>query len=186
MNAEVTSADKAHEKPGMKHWLFQVIPPLLMLGVFVITSNGTSLVFLVGLLLLPVLVSFVSIIVRLISFKKKKYFLVRPVLTISTFILVVVIANWTYQVALDQTVSEAEAVHRLCNENSSCPEKPVGWRINDSWVSRNDLGFWLKYTASYHSDNDSFTIRLYRGPDVGEIVTGGVNFDLKVSAYEDG
>jgi hypothetical protein len=86
MNAEVTSADKAHEKPGKKHWLFQVIPPLLMLGVFVITTNGTSLVFLVGLLLLPVLVSFVSIIVRLISFKKKKYFLVRPVLTISTWI----------------------------------------------------------------------------------------------------
>jgi hypothetical protein len=127
MNAEVTSADKAHEKPAMKHWLFQVIPPLLMLGVFV-------------LLLLPVLVSFVSIIVRLISFKRKKYFLVRPVLTISMFILVVVIANWTYQVALDQTVSEAEAVHRLCNENSSCPEKPVGWRINDSWVSRNAPG----------------------------------------------
>lgn len=186
MSAEAISADKGPEKPGMKHWLFQVIPPLLMLGVFLTTTNGTSLVFLAGLLLLPVLVSLISIVVKLIFYKKRKYYLARPVLTIAIFVLVLVIAHWTYQVALDQTVSEARTIHRLCNDNAVCPEKPAGWRIDGAWIRKTDLGFWLKYTASYTHHKQSFNIRIYRGPDVGDNITGGVNLPFAVFPYEEG
>jgi len=170
----------------MKHWLFQVIPPLLMLGVFLTTTSGTSLVFLVGFMALPVLVSFISIVVKLIFYKKRKYYLVRPSLTITIFIVILVIANWTYRVALEQSVSTARTIHRQCNENAICPENPAGWQVDGSRISRNDLGFWLKYTASYYYDEQSFEIHLYRGPDLGDNITGGVNLDLKVSPYEEG
>ena len=186
MSAETTSAESDSVTPGMKHWLFQIVPPLLMLGMFVITTNGTSLVFLVGLLVLPVLVSLISFIARLIFYKKRKYYLVRPALTIAVFALVLVIADWTYKAALDQTVSEARIIHRQCNENAACPENPAGWRIDGSSISRSDLGFWLKYTALYSYHQQRFNIRLYRGPDLGDNVTGGVNLPFTVFRYEEG
>jgi hypothetical protein len=67
---------------GVKHWLYQIIPPLLMLGILFSTDSGTALVFLAGTLIIPTLISAISIIVKLLKFKKRKYFLVRPLLTI--------------------------------------------------------------------------------------------------------
>ena len=45
--------------------------------------------------------------------------------------------------------NEARIIHRQCNEILGCPENPVGWQIDGSRIRKNDLGFWLKYSASY-------------------------------------
>ncbi len=179
----MTFADKNRQTPGMKHWLYQIVPPLFMLCVLFATSSGTSLVFLAGIFIIPVLVSFISIIVKLIFFKKRKYYLIRPLLTIATFILILIIANRTYKIALAQTIDEARIIHQQCNHNLICPENPVGWQNRGSRIGKSDLGFWLKYSASYYYSKESFNIRVYQGPDLGDIIKGGVNLPFKVDRY---
>lgn len=160
MDIDAPSKQQKNGIPGLKHWLFQTAPPVLMLTVFLTTSSGPSLVFLTGLLILPVLISLISIIAKLIFFEKRKYYLARPALTIAVFILIFVIAHWTHQMALEQTIEEGKKIQQLCNHDRACPDNPVGWQADFSGIRKNDLGFWLKYSASYYRDSDSFSIRL--------------------------
>lgn len=173
MSTDVASGEKTVRAYGAKHWLLQIIPPSLMLGVLFSTTRGTSLVFIAGFLALPVLISLISIIVKLTSFRRRKYFLVRPLLTIAVFILIFVIADRTYHSALEQAVDEAREIHRHCNETGLCPEHPAGWQRNGSRLSKSDFGVWFTYVASYSSREDLFELRLYRGPDTGDVISGG-------------
>jgi len=170
---------------GTKHWLYQVIPPSLMLFILFATDNGTALVYLTGIYILPVLISILSIIVKIFKFKKKKYYLVRPFLTIVFFILILAISQWTYKIALEQATSAAQLIHDECNSKSFCPENPSGWEVNDSRIVKRDLGFWLKYSASYYYSKEDFEMRVYQGPDLGETITGGVNVPFKVERYRE-
>jgi hypothetical protein len=167
--------DSDNEHLGTKHWLFQTVPPLLMLTILVFTKNGSSLVFLAGFFILPVLISFISILVKLIRFKKRKYFLLRPILTIAIFMLILFVAHWTYNTAKDQAVEAAKIIHEECNKNLICPTHPDDWEVEDTRITRNDFGFWFKYVAFYTYDPVKLKIRLYRGPDIGMDITGGVN-----------
>jgi hypothetical protein len=166
-----------------KHWLFQTIPPLLMFSVLFTTNNGTALVFISGFFLLPVLFSFISIIAKFIRYNKRKYYMLRPFLTIFNFSLIVAIAIWTYDIALEQAEEAAEIIHTSCNTNLVCPEAPEGWNVTGSRISRSDLGIWFKYTASYSYQTNGFDIRLYHGPDVGHVITGGINDPVEVVPY---
>lgn len=185
MNNDATITIASGAAPGMRHWLLQVVPPLLMLGIFFATSNGTSLVFLAGLLVIPVLVSIISIIAKLIFFKKRKYHLARPLLTLAVFGLILYLANLTYESALDQAVAAGRQIHEQCIRDSACPENPAGWVADGGRVGRYDFGSWLQYIASYHADDQSFRILLYRGPDSGNRISGGVGLPLKVTARRD-
>lgn len=142
--------------------------------------------FIVGFLTPLVLVSLISIIIKLIFFKKRKYYLVRPLLTITMFILILVIANWTYEIALEHTIEEARVIHQQCNENLACPENPAGWLTDGSRIRKGDLGFWLKYSASYFYNKESFNIRVYQGPDIGDVISGGVDLPFEVDPYVEG
>lgn len=173
-------------KPDFKHWLFQTLPPLSMLAVLFATDNGTSLVFLVGLFIIPVFISLLSIFAKLFRFKKRKYFMVRPALTIFFFFLIFVISQWTYNLALDGAVNAARIIHEECNQYKACPEKPAGWNVKDSGTSKNDFGFWFKYHASYRHKADSFKIHVYQGPDIGDDISGGVDIPFEVSRYKEG
>lgn len=170
---------------NVKHWLFQILPPLSILCILFLTDNGTSLVFLAGIFIIPFLISIFSVIAKLIQFKKKKYFLVRPLLTIVFFFFIFVIAHWTYKVALKETISAAKIIHEECNQNLICPENPVGWNVDDSSVKRNKFGFWFKYTAIYSYQPKSFKIHIYRGPDTGVDINGGVEIPFNVTYYRE-
>jgi len=170
---------------GVKHWLYQVIPPLLMLSILFSTDNGAALVFLVGILLIPALISALSIIINLFKFKKRKYYLVRPLLTIVFVILILAISQWTYKVALEQATRTAQVIHNECNSKSYCPENPSGWEVDGSRIIKRDLGFWLKYSALYYYNGKYFTIRVHQGPSLGENITGGVNIPFKVERYRE-
>ncbi len=175
--------NKGSEPLGKKHWLFQTVPPLLMLSILFFTNNGSSLIFLSGLFILPVLISFVSIIGKLFRFKKRKYFLIRPFLTIAFFFLILFIAQWTYNIAREQAIDAAQQIHDACNKELICPANPDGWDVKDSRISKNDLGVWFKYSAMYYYDKEKLIIRVYRGPDIGDNITGGVNIPFKVEPY---
>lgn len=185
MSVEVPSSERNTRVFGAKHWLLQVIPPTLMLCVLFSTTRGTSLVFIAGFLALPVLVSLVSIVFKLIAFRRRKYFLVRPLLTVAIFVLIFFIADRTYQSALGQAIEEAREIHRQCNETGKCPEHPPGWQGNGSRVGRIDLGIWFKYVALYTANNGSFEVRLYRGPDTGDIISGGAGVPFAVAARKE-
>ena len=157
-----------------------------MLGIFLATDKGTALIYIAGIFIIPVLVSLISIIAKLIYFKKRKYYLIRPCLTIVMFFLILTIANWTYNIALEQATSTAKIIHEQCNENKHCPEHPDGWVVDGSVIRKNDFGSWLKYPASYYYNEHSFNIRVYQGPDLGENIIGGVNVPFEVVRYQDG
>ena len=180
------SSDTNNKALGIKHWLFQVIPPLSMVGVLFATNKGSALIYLAGILVIPVLISFFSVIIKLIFFKKKKYFLIRPCLTIAIFILLFAIFQWSYDIALEDAISSAKVIHQQCNDDLVCPERPEGWEVDDSRIRRNDLGTWLKYSASYYYNATTFDIRVYQGPDLGENITGGVDVPFEVSRYKEG
>ncbi len=185
MDNETSASHTEVAAPGLKHWLLQTLPPLLMLGILPATGSGPSLVFVAGFLLLPVLISLISIIAKLIFFRKRKYFLARPVLTVAVFSLILFVAHWTYAAALRQTIDEARDIHQQCNRDGACPERPAGWRGEASRVRKSDLGPWLKYSASYHLDGDAFSIRLYQGPDLGDVIQGGVGLPFSVAPYQE-
>ncbi|GJM05155.1 MAG: hypothetical protein DHS20C09_11460 [marine bacterium B5-7] len=170
---------------GVKHWLYQIIPPLLMLCILFATDNGTSLVFLAGVFILPVFISAISIILKLFNLQEKKYYLPRPVLTIVFFILILAISQWSYKIALEHATNAAQLIHNECNSKSYCPENPSGWENDGSRIIKRDLGFWLMYSASYYYNKEDFKIRVYQGPDLGERITGGVNIPFKVERYRE-
>ena len=182
----MTLADKKSTGLGPKHWFFQIAPPFLMLLILFTTRSGIALVFLAGFFVLPVLISFFSIIIKLIFFKKRKYHLIRPILTIAMFVLIITIAFWSYDIALDQAILEAEKIQNLCNENLACPGNPSGWIVEGYRISKSNLGVWFKFTASYAYNTESFNIRVYQGPDLGHNIVGGVGRPFEVISYVDG
>ncbi len=183
MTRENTAAQETTGKPGLRHWLLQLLPPLSMLSVLAMTRSGTSLVFLTGFLLLPVLISLLSLLVKLAFFHKRKYYLARPLLTIAAFALVLVIADRTWAEARAQAADEARRIQRLCTVDRVCPERPPGWHADGSRIRKNDLGFWMHYPAAYFLDGENFRIRLYRGPDLGDILRGGPDRGVEIEPY---
>ena len=157
-----------------------------MLGILLTTDKGPALIYLVGIFIIPVFISLISIIIKLIFFTKRKYYLIRPCLTIVIFILILTIAQWSYNIALEQAISSAKIIHNQCNEDSVCPEHPEGWVVDGSRIRKSDFGFWLKYPASYYYDEYGFNIRVYQGPDLGHHIIGSVNAPLEIVPYQDG
>ena len=174
---------KSQSTKGVKYWLFQIVPPLLMLGVLFVTDKGSALVFLAGFYLFPVLFSIISIFAKLFDFRKRKYFLIRPVLTVAVFVSTLIIAHWSYNVALEQAIVEARIIHGQCNKNLLCPKNLINWEREGSRIKKTNLGLWLKYTASYYYKDESFNIRVYQGPDMGDYITGGVNVPFNITRY---
>lgn len=172
--------------PGVKHWLFQLLPPLIVLGCILSTREGPNLIFLTGVLFLPALVSAISIIGKLILFNKRKYFLFRPLLTIFALFGLITLAHHSYQSALAQTKIAAEQIQQTCQAQQQCPEHPSGWRDEGSTTRKYEFGTWIKYPAVYYTKTDVFEIRLYQGPDLGHIIEGGITTSIVVSPYQDG
>ena len=123
-----------------RHWVFQVLPPLTILVPMLGTRNGPGLVFLIGFFVIPVLISLISILFKLIDLKNRKYFLVRPVLMIVLFFGALSLAQWSYSVALEQAEEAAELLHQQCQSDGVCPSNPEGWNVDDKTISRRDLG----------------------------------------------
>ena len=186
MNTE-SAALQAHTRPpAIRHWLLQTLPPLLMFGIFFMTRSGSALVFLIGFLLLPVLISLISIVAKLVRYRQRRRYLLRPILTVAVFISIFAIAESTYQAGRTQAIAAGRVIQQQCQLQGACPDTPAGWQKIDSRVRKNDLGNWLHYIAMYQQDGRRFSIRLYRGPDIGDVISGGVDQPFTVEPYLDG
>ena len=177
------TVDAAEQHYGLKHWLLQVIPPLTILVPMLSTRNGPGLVFLIGIFVIPFLISLVSIIFKLVTFRKRKYFLLRPALMVVLFVAAMSVTQWSYSVALKQAEDAAMQLQRQCQTDRVCPTNPAGWNVDGKRISRRDLGAFYKYPASYYYQQEYFDIRVYQGPDLGDVITGGVDVPVKVERY---
>jgi len=169
----------------LRHWLFQVLPPLIILVPLFATERGSAFVFLAGFFVIPAFISLLSILFKLLAFNRRKYFLLRPALTLCLFFLLLKIALSTYETALDEAVKAARMIHDQCNLHEVCPEKPDGWLQQGTRVYRHDLGAWFKYSATYAYDATRMEIRVYQGPDLGHVISGGVGIPFDVMPYVD-
>lgn len=172
----MSSESEVDFKPGLKHWLFQILPPLLMLVPMFITKDGTGFVFLAGIFIFPALISILSILFKLFSFRRKKYYFLRPILTVLFMLLLIVVSLWSQSLARKQAVSVSESMLIKCNAMSKCPQSPDGWEI-DGYSARTKLGGWYKYHASYTTGEHGFEMSIYYGPDYGELITGNIKSD---------
>ena len=67
--------EKRTRKFGVLHWIFQVAPPSLILVALFWNESGPGLVFVLGFFIIPVLVSLVSILLKLFDLRNRKYFM---------------------------------------------------------------------------------------------------------------
>ena len=169
----------------LTHWALQILPPLSLFGVFFATRSGTALVYLFGLLLLPALWSLISILAKLIRFRARRVYLVRPLLTLLVFACLFALAEWTWQQARSEAVLAAVVIQQQCQRASSCPAVPEGWDADGAAARRSDLGIWTQYLAIYRAEGDQFSIRVYRGPDTGEVIRGGRDESVVARPYTD-
>ena len=167
----------ADQPTDLKHWLWQILPPMLILVVLVLTASGTNLLFAAVIFILPMLISIISLVVKLVRYKTHKHRLLRPALTILFFAILILAARSSYQTALNETVEAAKLIHGVCNQQMSCPIIPNGWQRNETSVTKK-VGWIYNYLATYHVTEDGFYIYLYWGPDTGNYIRGGVGKEL--------
>ena len=176
---------KAEFRPGLKHWLFQLLPPFLMLVPIIITKDGTGFVFLAGIFIFPTLISILSVLFKLFSFNKNKYYFARPILTVLFMAVLFVISLWSQSIAKEQALTIAKSMLAECITKLKCPDKPVGWEI-DGYNARTKLGGWYKYHASYMADEKGFQISIYYGPDYADLISGNIETDkIRIEAVGD-
>ncbi|OUR65816.1 hypothetical protein A9Q79_02170 [Methylophaga sp. 42_25_T18] len=156
-----------------------------MLGILFATDSGPALMFLAGFYFFPALFSFISIIAKLANFKHRKWFLLRPTLVILVLVALIFIAQWSYQAALKNAISEAKTIESECRKILICPTHPEGWQANGARLNKQVVGGWLKYPLSYHYNATRFSIRIYQGPDLGAYISGGVDTPFSVTSYHE-
>ena len=100
------------------------------------------------------------------------------------FIAAMSVTQWSYSVALEQAENAAAQLQRQCQNDGVCPSNPAGWNVDGKRISRRDLGAFYKYPVSYYYQQpDYFNIRVYQGPDLGDVITGGVDTPVSVDRY---
>lgn len=182
-SVDMNNSEKSDKQFGIRHWLFQAAPPMLLLMTLYGTARGSALVYAAGLFAIPALISFVSMILKLLDLRNRKHYLLRPALTIIFFCMILLIAQLSYGVALREAANAAEILHQQCISELSCPTEPIGWKKDGRRIFRQDLGTVYKYSASYLYDAEVFYVRVSQGPDLGHTITGGVDTPLSVSRY---
>lgn len=105
---------------------------------------------------------------------KKVKLLIRPILTVSAFILAYISITNSFTKAQDYARHIAFDIQRKCNQNTSCPEYLNGWNIrHDAYSFETMHGGIAKYTILYRTNGNFFEIAVRRNIDRGFSITGG-------------
>ncbi len=165
------------------HWLFQILPPISVL--FFLSENGPALSHMIGLWGLFASISFVSIIMKLYNFKKKKKYLPRPVLTCLVLFVLVILALTSYNTALNRAQVEARQIAEMCKHQGRCPIELPGWEKSSRNTLNKKAGHWFKYPLIYRYSDQTFYIDIIQGTDLGDRISGGVGKELKTMRMND-
>ena len=161
------------------HWPMQLLPPLFIFSL--ITTNGPGLWFSMAALIFVILFSGISLFHKLITYKKNKIFLLRPVLSILFVSVVFGLANYSLGIAEKQAHDLAETFQMECKVNKICPKYIQNWKeieANKTYV--NKVGRFIKYPVTYSYLNDRFSLYLHQSLDLGKMYTGGITRPINI------
>ncbi|MGI0119856.1 hypothetical protein [Zooshikella sp. RANM57] len=127
-----------------------------------------------GIPFLCLMISGLSLVLKLIKFQKNKYRLIRPILTILVSGSLCSIAGYSYSVAQDEAKEIYKKIDAQCKQESKCPKKINGWeRFYDDNVYRTVVGNYITYPITYHHSETTFKLVLHKSLDLEDTYEGG-------------
>ncbi len=158
------------------HWLKQILPPLTLL--LFLSKNGISLTFLSGVSLIFLLISIISISIKLFNFSKHKKHLLRPALTSIIAIGINLHSQHSYNIAKDEFYLIARKIESYCDNNTRCPDKMQGWeKLKKGMQYKKLIGGSITYPVIYTPHDKTFELYMKRFTDLGLIYIGSQNRD---------
>ena len=168
------------ESSKLVHWSSQIVPPLLC--IFIFSTHGPGMWFLLGIPLFCLLISVISLSIKLFNYKKNKIYIVRPLLTIFIALLLFSIATTSYNIAKIETIEIAKKIEEECKLKSICPKNIKDWHsVSNFGDYKTKVGGFITYPLFYTYKEKEFSLYLYQSLDMGDTYTGGVNLDLNSS-----
>ncbi len=156
------------------HWTSQIIPPLSLMVLF--SRHGPGFWFLIGIPILCLLISSITLAIKLCNFKKNKRFLIRPILTISISSVLFIIASYSYNVATAEADEIFKIIDAQCKLNNACPLQIKGWKELEAGKRyRTKVGGYITYPLTYYNSENKFSLYLYQSLDLGKYYEGGIN-----------
>ena len=157
------------------HWIRQIVPPLSLLMAF--STHGPGFWFLIGIPVLCLLISLITLIIRLCNFKKNKKLIIRPILTISISSVLFIIASYSYSIATSEADEIFKSIDAQCKLNNVCPRQIEGWEELEAGKSyRKKVGGFIRYPLTYYNYENKFSLYLHQFSDLGKNYDGGINF----------
>jgi hypothetical protein len=179
----------APRKHGFWFWLFQLVPPLLLLPVLLITDGE---VFYYGLIppLVFALYSVLSLALRLLFLLFRRGELlraVRPLLTLAVFAALYGYGQMSIGEARAIAGAEAERLQAECSRVDACPE---ALSIGDGRSgTRRRIGTpstRLSWVLTYRTSDTGFELVLHEAMDAKRSWTGGAAAPLQLARIDDG
>ncbi len=184
----MTILDQSKSKIRLKIITATVLLSVILIYVGTKPSTGTTLVFSRGNISVFFLITFITLLTKLVKFFKRRRQSDQQhtlycaaglsVLTILSLILI-----WHLEVlerdAISRLRNKAEEIQKQCAINGICPENIDGWYI---FPGRPGLRRYepivdgTRYVFEYNNYHKaSFTMFINYGPDMGYYLTGGIN-----------
>jgi hypothetical protein len=108
-------------------WIWQIVPPCIMLAVVLGTWNiGTMMI-----LTIPLLYSFYRVV--LLGVRRQFNLLLRPVLTFSFAVVVIVMGNYYANQSMLYVKALAQTMQEQCNRDGYCALPPGSWKQSDHY-----------------------------------------------------
>ena len=173
MNNKNTKIISLHS--GALHWMYQLIPPLLVLFSMLLLfffKEGPMIMLGMTVVIGAGLVSTLSVLYFLVTFKKNKFFLVRPLLSILIAVVLFPVVNYTASQAEAETQALAEKIEAECRLKNKCPQS----------ISSIKVGGFVNYPLRYKNiGKKKFSLYFYRQLGHGTWYKSGVGESLKIT-----
>ncbi len=156
------------------HWASQILPPLSLVLVF--STHGPGFWFLLGVPLLCLFISFITLAIKICNFEKNKQFITRPILTLSITCGLLILAFHSYRIATKEADEIFKNIDTQCKLNKKCPSQIEQWEELEAGKRyRKKVGVFITYPLTYYNSEDKFSLYLYQSLDLGKNYEGGIN-----------
>lgn len=158
--------------------VLQALPPLLLLGP-AMSTHGPSLQMVSGLYVLVGLFSIFRVGYLLLRPDTPRRSLIRPAMAVVICTLILSVISYSLTTARQFAEETASRVQAECSEQGRCPPFIEDWwPRGDRYSSQTKYGQLLQWPILYHTDGQTFEVRMYKALDFSELWTGGVDNPL--------
>ena len=162
------------------HWSSQILPPLILLMFF--TTYGPGLLFVAGVIWIVGVISFISLLIKLINYKKNKRVVLRPIMAVLIAGIHFALVTYSVKIAEQETLEIAQNIEKECNLNMECPASIENWKDLKFKNGSTKVGNVIKYPVTYRTSGSKFTLHLHKSLDMGKNYSSGVKEALKVTS----